>query len=153
VNEGIQYLTVQDHLWINFQVTKKQNQFNFDKLEEGVFYQYGYGNSNDVINQAGRYAVGFVQKHPFADGNSATAFIGLLTFLKMNGYDCELPIEEAANWFTTIGSSSDLASEKIRAIIVKTEHHNHTPEVAEIAKSVMETFAVAITGLQVTPAI
>src|SRR5690242_2182577 len=67
--ENMHYLTVQDMIWINMQVTKKTQPFNYSKLEEATFNQYGYGNSSSVMAQAGRLLAGFASKKPFNNGN------------------------------------------------------------------------------------
>ena len=65
---ALQYLTVQDILWINLQVTKKVQHFNYARLEEATFYQYAYGDSNTLLPQAARF-VRAAQKAPSADLN------------------------------------------------------------------------------------
>ena len=92
--DTLNYLTVQDMLWINLQVTKKVNSYHFMKLEEGTFYQYGYGASTDLMSQAARFVKGFAKNAPFADGNDMTALVGFLAFLRINGYQLDLPVSE-----------------------------------------------------------
>ena len=87
---AIQYLTVQDILWINLQVTGSPQDFRYADLEEATFYQYGYGGSTDLISQAARFLAGFMKKKPLTAGNQETAFFGCLAFLKLNGVDMEI---------------------------------------------------------------
>jgi len=44
---------------------------------------------NDVFEMAGAYVEGFVQNHPFVDGNKRTGAAAALTFLYLNGYAVE----------------------------------------------------------------
>ena len=55
---ALHYLTIQDILWINLQVTKKVQHFNYARLEEGTFYQYGYGRSTGSPGRSGSSASG-----------------------------------------------------------------------------------------------
>src|SRR5579862_1825312 len=96
---SLDYLTVQDILWINLQITKKVKHFNFARLEEAVFYQYAYGESNTLFPQAARFVTGFVRMQPFEDGNDATAFVASLAFLKINGYSIKGTTEQLGSWF------------------------------------------------------
>src|SRR5436309_1228008 len=82
---NLKYLTIQDILWINLQLTKKVQHFNYARLEEATFYQYGYGASRDLPRQAGRFLAGFLKLHPLDAGNEATAFLGCVAFLLLNG--------------------------------------------------------------------
>lgn len=91
MSSGLCYLTVQDMLWINLQVTGKVKDYQFMKLEEGTFYQYGYGSSTDLRIQSERFLRGFTKNAPFTEGNEMTAVIGYLAFLKVNGHEIKLP--------------------------------------------------------------
>ena len=83
---ALTYLTVQDVLWLNTQITGAPQDFDYARLEDGVFFQYGYGNSLDVPTQAERLLVGLAKKQPFAAGNRATALASTLVFLTLNGF-------------------------------------------------------------------
>ena len=101
-NDAIRYLTLQDVIWINLQVAKKVHHFNYARLEEAVFYQYGYGGSKDIVKQAGQFANGFVKLHPFEAGNEATGFVSVAAFLALNGYELRLDDVKAEAWFAKI---------------------------------------------------
>lgn len=90
----VQYLTVQDMIWINQQVTKAVCPFHFMKLEEGTFYQYGYGGSQDILAQAKRFLAGFTKNAPFSEGNDLTARVACLSFLRLNGFDVDIDAED-----------------------------------------------------------
>jgi len=86
----LHYLTVQDVLWMNLQVTRKVQHFRYARLEEAVYYQYAYGENRGLVAQAARLAGGFLRMHPFEAGNVATAFLAVAVFLRINGTDLEL---------------------------------------------------------------
>lgn len=115
---ALRYLTVQDMLWINLQVTKKVNSFDFEKLEEAVFYQFGYGPSMDVIPQAERFAKGFADRSPFPSGNLATAFVGFASFLYLNGQSLEVEDGAAASWFAEIVTGNGNLRNKVRDMAI-----------------------------------
>ena len=83
---ALNYLTVQDVIWLNTQITGTPQTFDYARLEDGVFYQYGYGNSHDVPAQATRFVAGLAKKQAFAAGNRATALAASLAFAAVNGY-------------------------------------------------------------------
>jgi prophage maintenance system killer protein len=95
----LHYLTVQDLIWVNLQVTKKVHHFHYANLEEGTFGQYGYGPSHDLVRQAGRFLSDVARLEPFSAGNEATAFVGALAFLELNGREVTLTDAEGADWF------------------------------------------------------
>lgn len=81
----MQYLTVQDIIWINALAMKSPQRFDFSRLEEASYYQYAYGGSNDLAGQASRLLSGFRQQAPFEAGNDVTAFVAFVALLKANG--------------------------------------------------------------------
>lgn len=84
--KSLHYLTVQDLLFINLQVDKKVNAFDYARLEDASYFQYGYGQSTNILDQAARFYRGFSEKAPFTAGNEGTALVGVLAFLAINGY-------------------------------------------------------------------
>lgn len=144
--QAVHVLTVQDHLFINLQVSKKQHNWNFERLEEGVYYQYGYGKSVDVIGQAGRYATGFSRKSPFAGANVATGFVGLLTFLRMNGYSFELEPASAVTWWQQMRNAGENAKDRL-AGFATFGADSHGEEIADLIQWVLTTYAEAITKM------
>src|SRR5688500_6656775 len=93
---SLRYLTVQDILWINVQVTRKVNRYDYARLEEATFYQYAYGDSEELVKQAQRFLRGFVKQKPFEAGNEPTAFVACMAFLQMNGSGIGLSDEDAS---------------------------------------------------------
>ena len=88
-------LTVQDFLWLNRELTGEEHDFDYAALEEAVYYQFGYGESTDLPGQAARLLIGFVRQAPFKEGNEACALVGVVAFLKMNGFAADLTLEDA----------------------------------------------------------
>ena len=125
----MKYLTVQDVIWINLQVTKRTQSFSYSKLEEATFYQYGYGQSASPLSQAGRFLSGFVHKKPFASGNEATALVACLAFLALNGYEFDLSDDIAVGWLERSSRDSTVATEAISGIVKETGEHTHELEV------------------------
>jgi hypothetical protein len=85
---GLRYLTVQDMLWIHHQVVGDVQPFDYAKLEEATYCQYG---------QAARFLTGFAKMAPFPSGNEAAAFVGFVAFLRANGYDLDASDSQAAS--------------------------------------------------------
>lgn len=144
----LHYLTVQDVLWINQEVTKQQNDFKYAQLEEATYFQYGYGQSTDVIEQAGRFLQGFLKMRPFTEGNRATAFVAALTFLYMNGYMSTLAPESALQWILSIADKKVDGKTAVASIAVPSEEPpNLHPPVRSIVHEVIETYADAVANL------
>jgi death-on-curing protein len=56
--------------------------------------KFAYGESN-LAALAAAYAFGLARNHPFVDGNKRAAFAAIIVFLGLNGYDFDVPPEEA----------------------------------------------------------
>lgn len=140
------YLTVQDILWINLQVTKKTQSFNYAKLEEATFYQYGYGQSASLLSQSGRLLSGFVSKKPFTSGNEATAFIATLAFLKLNGMNVNLSDDVAPMWLDRSSKDSTVATEAISDIMAADPNYveEHEPSVRDTVLSIVDAYPKTI---------
>jgi len=133
LRESVNYLTVQDVLWINLQVTGKVNRFSYARLEEATYYQYAYGESNHIPAQVARFVPGFLKMKPLDEANKVTAFVAALTFLEMNNFHVDLNDKAAVDWF------NDLADNK--------GHHDHAESVKVVAESVMSRFPKSISTL------
>ena len=143
------YLTVQDMIWINMQVTKKTQSFNYAKLEEATFYQYAYGHSASLVSQAGRFLSGFGTKKPYAIGSEATAFIGTLAFLKMNGMTVNLSDDTAAGWIERAIKDSTNATEMLTDIAVpdETYHPEVEPSVGDAVHEAIDAYPKTVSLL------
>lgn len=140
---ALTYLTVQDLIWMNLQVTGKVNSFSFMPLEEATYYQYSLGKA-DALHSAARFAPGFVKKAPFKEGNLATAFLGLATFLSVNGFRLVVEDSDAANWFRSFVASP--SNETLQRAVQAHDSH-HGAEVQDAAAEVMERYPATIREL------
>ncbi len=144
----MRYLTIQDMLWFNFQVLKRPCAFRYADLEEASFYQYGYGASQDVAAQAGRFVEGFIRKAPFEAGNEATALLGLAAFLKLNGKRLRVPPSGAAAWIERIASGAVSGQEAIAGAIEGDPSAGHgEPDVEAVAEAVVREYSAAAAHL------
>ena len=143
----LNYLTVQDILWINFQVAKKVEKFNYAKLEEATFYQYAYGDSKDVPSQAARFLRGFLKLGPIDALNEATGIVGLIAFLEINGYEFELADASGTTFVFAAKSGADDITSRIK----RSGHgqHAHKPDVRATIESVLRRYPKTIEGLLV----
>ncbi len=141
----LHYLTVQDILWINLQVTGKVNHFSYAKLEEATFYQYAYGDSKDLFAQAARFIPGFLKMRPLDAGNEATAFIACLTFLKINSMRIELLDGSALSWFDTVSQRKGNAIDDLKTI-AKPEvgHYSDSPAIRSTIRDLISEYACTL---------
>ena len=121
----LHYLTVQDFLWMSFELTEEIQPFNFAKLEEAVNTQYSYGSSNDLAKQAARLLKEFRRMKPFAKGNEAMAFLGTAAFLELNGYDINLEGPGALTWVRRVWDLPEAGAEEIKSRMKETHAHHH----------------------------
>ena len=133
---ALNYLTVQDMLWINHRVTGKVNAFRYDALEEATFFQYGYGKSVDLEKQAANYLLKFPKKAPLDEGNEATAFVGFVSFLRANGKDLQISDKDAKAW-----AAGEIEESGIAQRIVAGEEIHGTPNLEAIIEGVVQDFA------------
>jgi death on curing protein len=54
-------------------------------------HRWVYGRGVDVADLAATYGFGLARNHPYRDGNKRAAFLAMLVFLGLNGYDLEAP--------------------------------------------------------------
>ena len=143
----IHYLTVQDVLWINQEVTKRVNDFKFAQLEEATYAQYAYGKSKDVLNQAAQFLATFMKLKPFTSGNRATVFVAALTFLKMNGFELALPPEKAQQWVEDILEKRRTPIEAIKEIAIPHPPAHLKPIVRTIVHELIEQYEDTVNAL------
>ncbi len=151
------YLTVQDILWINLQLTEHPQRFDYASLEEATFYQYAYGESARLVDQAVRFFKGFTAKRPLATGNEATAFVGMATFLEVNGRALTLSDKKAIEWCAQLLSAGDGAAALIESATAESpdEHQDvdHLPEIAPTARAIMDRYPKTIESLLLAPSV
>lgn len=150
----LHYLTVQDILWINLQATKKVQHFSYARLEEATYYQYAYGDSQELIGQAGRFLSGFVRMRPLEAGVEVTAFLALATFLRINHTQLRLADADAPNWFRKAVASNEAAREALAEAAETDEHPHHElrPDVRAAVRAVMGCYPETIAALSGVPA-
>lgn len=125
MTDRLHYLTVQDILWANLQATRRVNHYQHARLEEATYYQYAYGESNSVVPQAARFLTGFVRMAPFDGGNAATAFIGALAFMVLNGRDLALADADAPAWLSGVLEKRTDAATALDTAAREPEGHAH----------------------------
>lgn len=145
----LSYLTVQDMMWVNLQLTKEPQPWNYATLEEGVFYQYGYGKSADLIAQAASFLTGFAAKRAFKTGNEACAFVGFVAFLEMNDHTLNLSDAEATSWVAEAFSHPEKAAEMLQSKLgnIHTHTHHGTPDARAILGDVLARYPETVAGL------
>lgn len=106
INNGINFLTVDDVIFIQSELLSSAPITDIGKLESAIkrAEQYHYYESvNDIIELTAIYIIGIAKAHAFPDGNKRTSFLSATYFLDINGYaleeNSELPdiIEQAAS--------------------------------------------------------
>lgn len=144
----LRYLTVPDFLYLNLELTKAEQTYRFDKLEEAVFYQYAYGQSTNLVSQAGRFLKGWRVMKPFAKGNDACAFIGFLAFLRSNGVSLSVSDAEMGAWVAQAWGGGDVDA-MIEA--ARTDFHVHDRDGVvdrrEMIESVLEDYPETVKTL------
>ena len=143
----LHYLTVQDILWINLQVTEKVHHFSFAKLEEATFYQYAYGENGSVAPQAARFLTGFPKMHPLDAGNDATTFVACLTFLLINGMSISLNDGDASAWYESVRSKKVDAETAIKSIAKPCSDNHGAPEVRKVVRDLIGEFPCTLLAL------
>ncbi|MCX7924444.1 MAG: hypothetical protein N2554_01385, partial [Fimbriimonadales bacterium] len=141
------YLTLQDLIWINSEITKSPQPYSYDRLEEATYYQYSYRQSRDVPLQAARFLWGYLKYRPFAQGNLATALIATLAFLHINGYEVRLPKEHAAEWIEQIALRRKHPLDAIRQIAAPALPGKQPEPLRELAHHLIEHYEDALHAL------
>jgi len=142
----VNYLTVQDILWIHLQLCKRVEPFDYAKLEDATFLQYGYGRSVNLEEQAAKFLHGFSRHMPFENGNEAVAFVGAMAFLGINGREFALGDADGAKWAKECFDSASQAAHDVKTRCQTTHDHHEVP-VKEAIEMVIERFPKTIKGL------
>ncbi|MCW5941863.1 MAG: hypothetical protein KIS66_06510 [Fimbriimonadaceae bacterium] len=146
---ALRYLTPQDVLWINLQVTRRVLKFEWVGLEEAVNAQFGYGSSQDVVGQASTFVTCFLRKAPFEFGNEGTALVALATFLRLNGLRLTVEDGSAVEWIRAVGSDAVRAA--VTADFSDAIEHVDDRSVQQVATLSLERYAKAIEELGTPP--
>ena len=75
--------------------------------------QYRYGDSQEIVEQAGTLLRRLLDTRPFQDGNYRTAFIALVSFLNANGYATRLGDVEAALLLREVAAGRKTAADAV----------------------------------------
>ncbi|MEO7454455.1 MAG: hypothetical protein ABIV13_06800 [Fimbriimonadales bacterium] len=147
------YLTIQDILWINHEVTNEVLPYKFSQLEEATFGQYAYGGTHHVIDQAATFLTGFSRLRPFSSGNRGTALIGVLSFLALNGYRVVLDPTQAADWYERAAGRTADARGAILGAVAEGEPtpRDVRPAIRTIVRDMLKAYADAVIGLVDVP--
>lgn len=141
---SLNYMTVPDMMWVNLEIMKSPQPWNYATLEEAVFLQYSYGESADLVGQAAKFIVNFPKKRAFKSGNEAMAFVGLVAFLGINGKDLHLDDATASAWVQGVWDDGtvDGARAKLEVLLEEHELHTHhgTPDVRGTLRAVLARF-------------
>lgn len=141
----LNYLTVQDVIWINTQVSGAVQTFDYEALEDSVYCQYGYGTQVDLESQAARLMASIVSRAPFEKGNEATAFVATVTFLTANHRQFNMETSKATAWFhSAIADPS--AGAMAQAFGSEAEHHEHAG-IQSIASEILKRFSATVESL------
>ena len=60
----------------------------------------------DIISKASALCFSLVMNHPFADGNKRVGHAAMETFLILNGYEIEAPVDEQAQIFLDLAAGN-----------------------------------------------
>ncbi len=136
-------------LWVNLQVTKKVQHFNYARLEEATFYQYSYGDSSSLIPQAGRFLTGFLKLHPFDAGNESTALIACATFLNINGAMLKVADADAEAWLDKVMTKQISGLDAVTQSAEPDPHFHDVlkPDVRSSTNAVIEKYRTVVESL------
>jgi death on curing protein len=67
--------------------------------------KYTYGET-DLAALAAAYAFGIARNHPFVDGNKRAAFVSMIMFLGLNGFELVAPPEQATAIMFEVGAGN-----------------------------------------------
>lgn len=142
-------LTLQDMLWIHFQIARKVTSYEYAKLEEATFYQYAYGDSTGLAAQAGRFAKGFATLAPFDSANEAVGFVGLVAFMVMNGWRPTFEAGAAAVAYASMAAQG--SAQAVEANFALDPAAGHV-DVKGVVYGVLARYGEAIGSLAAVPA-
>lgn len=141
------YLTVQDVLWVNFQITKGVSTFDAETLESAVYHQFGYGKSIDVLAQAAKFILGFERLKPFEVGNMATCLVCVASFLELNGYEFSPVGDGAVSWIEKVAGYPDSSLDALKSAVEVSDHTTHKG-IQERCDDVLKRLASATEALE-----
>ena len=119
--EAVIYLTVPEVIEIHAQMMESMDTNpaplrSEDLLQSAVMrpQAVAYYGGADLVEQAANLAIGISQNQPFLDGNKRTAFVAMLTFLDINGFEIRAGSVDVARQLVAVaereGSLEDATS-------------------------------------------
>jgi len=142
----LRYLTLQDVLWINLQVSKKVHHFQAARLEEAVFCQYSLGIASGLDKQSARLFNGLLKLKAFDFANEATAFVACGALLLANGQEITLTDEQVPAWISPMIHGKVSMAGGISNVISAVELSEHQDMRASIV-SILEKYPCSIEQL------
>jgi prophage maintenance system killer protein len=142
----VHYLTVQDLLWINLQVSQKVHHYQFARLEEAAFCQYSLGAQTGVETQSARLLSGVLRLKPFDAANEATALVGCETFLNLNGKKLDLTDDQVPAWLAPVIAGKIPATDAVNGHIICSEEDSEGNVQASV-QNAMEKFECSVQQL------
>lgn len=110
----MRYLTVHDVIWINTAIAGSPQRYDFDRLENAVYSQYSYGDSRDVLAQAGQLLLRLLRDKPFEARSETTALVATMAFLRLNGYALQVRPDEVETTLAQMESGQFCSNEFVR---------------------------------------
>ncbi len=144
----MRYLTVYDVIWINTAVTGAPQRYNFDRLENAVHHQYSYGESRDLLVQAGRMFQRLLKDQPFEEGNDLTALVATAVLLRFNGYTLDLGADEVSSVLSQLAQGQLQATELLQQCAQPAEPA--TASLREVTAEVCQALRVPIKAVLAT---
>lgn len=144
----LHHLTVQDVIWIHFQLTRRVEPFRYSEVEEATYAQYCYGKTCTPVEAAARLLCALVKKRPFPTANEALALVAPLALLRLNGYSFSIPDGEALAWLVQTIAEDGSTVERIEGACTRDGHSaSHATTVQEAVRAVLESYPSTIRGL------
>lgn len=81
-----------------------------------------YGRNVHIATLAATYGFGLARNHPYFDGNKREAFLAMLVFLGLNGYDLDVPESDVVAVILRLASG-----EVTEAVLAKWLRRHLTP--------------------------
>ncbi|MDE3156096.1 MAG: type II toxin-antitoxin system death-on-curing family toxin [Acidobacteriota bacterium] len=69
--------------------------------------KWHYADDADIPLLAAAYAFGLARNHPYRDGNKRTAFLALVTFLELNGFDFDATDADVVAEFQMLAAGAE----------------------------------------------
>jgi len=85
--------------------------------------RWSYEPETDVAALAAAYGFGLCQNHPFRDGNKRVAFVTMVVFLDLNGWDFEAPEPEVVTAMLAVAGGGSKEADLAAWLRTKISRH------------------------------